>query len=90
MALHIDLENKLRCVAPGVGGLPPEVDAKFLQDLGAQYTSARAPKTLNNIESAPMLQAHGRVVRVDQNVGVYEVLIAHEVHPVSGEASNRG
>jgi hypothetical protein len=55
----------------------PQVDAEFLQDLRAEHALPGRPQALDRMAGALVFYSRGAVMRVDQNIGVYEEFVGH-------------
>ena len=62
-----------------ITGLPAKIDREFLEHLRTHNTRSMAPELLHDRLGAFVLRTRRGVVRVHQNVGVDEELIAHGV-----------
>src|SRR4051812_36055228 len=65
-----------------------QVHDEFLKDLRAHDTRAGAPQLFNERPRALVLYAGSRVVRVDQDIRIDEVLIAHAARRETAAASS--
>src|SRR6266568_5014456 len=68
--------------------LAAQTDAKFLENLCAQYPATGIPELFDQRSRPFVFRSLAEVVGVHQNVGVNKALIAHAVRRANGELSS--